>query len=61
MLTPALNADSYDSDTLTALHMAMSDSMRCLDLPWQSTINKTNDGHDRWVSMFLSYVDILND
>jgi len=61
MLTPALNADSYDSDTLTALHMAMSDSMRCLDLPWQATINKTDQGYDRWLAMYLSYVDILND
>ncbi len=56
-----MNADSYDSDTLSMLHMAMSDSMRCLDLPWQSTINKTDQGYDRWLAMYLNYVDILND
>lgn len=61
MLTPVLNADCYDSDTLSMLHMAMNDCMRCLDAPWQSTINKTDQGHDRWLRMYLDYVDILND
>ena len=61
MLTPVMNADSYDSDTLSMLHMAMSDSMRRLDLPWQATINKTSQGYDRWLAMYLNYVDILND
>ena len=56
-----MNADSYDSATLSMLHMAMSDSMRCLDLPWQATINKTDQGYDRWLAMYLDYVDILND
>ena len=56
-----MNADYYDSATLSMLHMAMSDSMRCLDLPWQSTINKSSQGYDRWLAMYLSYVDILND
>ena len=61
MLTPVLNADSYDSDTLSMWHTGMSDAMRMLDLPWQATINKTDQGHDTWVRYFLDYVEVLND
>jgi len=61
MLTPVMNADSYDSDTLSMWHMGMSDAMRMLDLPWQATINKTDQGYDRWLAMYLSYVEKLND
>jgi len=61
MLTPVMNADSYDSDTLSMWHMGMSDCIRCLDAPWQSTINKTDQGYDRWLAMYLDYVDVLND
>jgi len=61
MLTPALNADSCDSDTLSMWHMGMSDAMHMLDLPWQATINKTHQGHDTWVRYFLDYVEVLND
>ena len=41
--------------------MSMSDAMRCLDAPWQATINKTDQGYDTWLRYYLAYVDILND
>ena len=56
-----MNADSCDSDTLSMWHMGMSDCIRCMDAPWSATINKTDQGYDRWLAMYLDYVDVLND
>jgi hypothetical protein len=52
MLTPVLNADFYSSDELSTYHSGMSDAMRCLDAPWQSTINKAEEA--AWSALELS-------
>ena len=41
--------------------MKMSDSLRVLNAPWSSTINKTNHGYDHWLTIYLMYVEVLND
>ena len=61
MLTPALNADSLSSDELSMYHMGMNDAMRMLDIPWQATINLTDQGHDTWLRYYLMNVEVLND
>ena len=61
MLASPMNADLYDSETLTVWHTRMSDCLRAMDAPWQSTINRTNYGYDTWFRIYLQYVDKLND
>ena len=41
--------------------MGMTDCLRAMDAPWQATINKTDQGYDRWVTLYLNYVELLND
>jgi len=56
-----MKSDLYDSETLTAWHTRMSDCLRAMDAPWQSTINKTNYGYATWLRIYLQYVEVLND
>jgi hypothetical protein len=35
----------------------MSDCLRAMDAPWQSTINKSNHGYAHWFRIYLQYVD----
>ena len=56
-----MKSDLYDSETLTVWHTRMSDCLRAMDAPWQSTINKTNYGYATWFRIYLQYVEVLND
>jgi hypothetical protein len=56
-----MSADFYDSALLNLWHTGMSDCIRCMDAPWNATINKTDQGYDRWLAMYLDYVEVLND